>query len=77
MLLIAHHGAPMESVKQYVREHQLSHEQFGQMIGVTRGTASKLITGTMKPSLVVLRTIHQQTGIPLATLIDEGIGDDC
>jgi transcriptional regulator with XRE-family HTH domain len=74
MVPIMQHAVAMESIKLYVREHNLSLEQFGAQIGATRGYVSKLINGLARPSLELLRKMHQVTSIPLAQLLDEAIG---
>jgi transcriptional regulator with XRE-family HTH domain len=65
---------PMESIKLYMREHNLSHQQFGNQIGVTRGYVSKLVNGLARPSLEVVVRMHQVTSIPALQLLVEAIG---
>ena len=61
----------MRSVKQFIRENNLTFEQFGGKLGVSRGHISKLLTGDRLPSLQLLRKIHEITDIPVKDLLYE------
>lgn len=65
----------MDSLRQWIREHQLSYEQFGALIGGTgRSHVAKLIGLQKKPSLELLWKIHQVTSIPTDQLLAECLG---
>jgi transcriptional regulator with XRE-family HTH domain len=70
--------APMESLLAYLREHQLSHRQLGDLLEISPSYATKLINGMQAPSLVVLRRMHKLLSVPIEKLLDEAIavGED-
>jgi transcriptional regulator with XRE-family HTH domain len=61
----------MVSIANFIRTHSLSQEQFAKQLGVTRTTVAKLLAGDRKPSLQLLRKIHEVTQIPVKTLLYE------
>jgi transcriptional regulator with XRE-family HTH domain len=61
----------MQALSDYIRTKGLSQEQFAVILGVSRPTVAKLIGGDRKPSLQLLRKIHEVTDIPVKKLLYE------
>jgi transcriptional regulator with XRE-family HTH domain len=61
----------MQSVSKWVASNNLSRKQFGDMLGITRAHASHVILGSRRPSVELLRKIHEVTDIPVEKLLYE------
>lgn len=52
----------MEQLSQYLRKHRIRQMDFAEAVGVTQGVISRLVSGTVKPSLDLAVRIERATG---------------
>jgi transcriptional regulator with XRE-family HTH domain len=64
----------MKTVSDWIHRHRLSLQEFGALVGVERAHVSRMLNGHRTPSLRLLYTIHEVTGISLAILCKEALG---
>lgn len=59
----------MQCLLEYRREHQKSLAQMAELLEISRSHAYGLEIGRVKPSVELVRKIHEKTAIPLKRLV--------
>lgn len=59
----------MRILRRYLKQHELTQEDFADRVGVTQGQVSAWLSGKKRPSLDNLLSITRVTGISIAELI--------
>lgn len=61
----------MQCLLKYRREHQKSLGQVAELLQISRSHAHGLELGRVKPSVELVRKIHEKMAIPLKTIVYE------
>lgn len=61
----------MPSLEKYRIRNHLTFEQLGSLLGISRAAARNLTIGIRKPSVQLLRKMHEVTSIPVKKLLYE------
>lgn len=62
----------MEQLSQYLRTNQIRQQTFAELVGVTQGVVSRLVGGSVKPSLELAVRIDRATAgaVPVHAWVD-------
>jgi transcriptional regulator with XRE-family HTH domain len=65
----------MNTLKRYLERKKLTHQAFAERLGVGQPHVTKVVSGVRGASIDLLAKIHEETRIPLKTLIAESKPD--